>query len=166
MAWVILAHSHTKKRWVCITTFTYISSPCFFSLKVMPKDRDSGLQGPFHLSKAILFIPIFQQEENYCVLFFSDTDYDTRRSFFTESGRCRTRYLRILRVCFVQSYNEPLNPSHYGLLRLNYVTFEPRMISTGGIFGIPIYESMAITMKRAMMWLNRNSKYSLLSYSQ
>ena len=30
------------------------------------------------------------------------------------------------------------------------------MLSTGGIIGIPIFETMSETMKRAMLWLNRN----------
>ena len=92
--------------------------------------------------------------------FFSlDADLDTQRSFFVESGRGTTRYLRILRVSFVKSFvGSPSAPRP--LLRLSYVTFEPMIISTGGIIGIPIFETMAETMKRAMVWLNRNSEYT------
>ncbi len=91
------------------------------------------------------------------VFFTLDADLDTQRSFFVESGRGTTRYLRILRVSFVKSFDgSPAPPSP--IYRLNYVTFEPVMISSGGIMGIPIFETMAETMKRAMLWLNRNRK--------
>ena len=39
--------------------------------------------------------------------------------------------------------------------RLNYVTFEPLMISSGGIIGIPLFQTMDETMKRAMNWINQ-----------
>ena len=32
-------------------------------------------------------------------------DLDTQRSFFVESGRKATRYLRILRICFVKPFD-------------------------------------------------------------
>lgn len=42
-------------------------------------------------------------------------------------------------------------------LDLNYVTFEPMMLSRGGIMGIPLFESITETMKRAMRWLNNTN---------
>ncbi len=79
---------------------------------------------------------------------------DTQRSFFVESGRHTTRYLRILRVCFVRAYyGSPA--THLRPPFLNYVTFEPVMLSSGGFIGIPMFETLAETMRRAMSWLNK-----------
>lgn len=81
---------------------------------------------------------------------------DTQRSFFVESGRYTTKYLRILRVSFVHPFDgrelAPLSPP-----LLTYVTFEPIMLSSGGIIGIPLFEKLSETMKRAMAWLNRTA---------
>ncbi|KAK2168610.1 hypothetical protein LSH36_15g00029 [Paralvinella palmiformis] len=82
------------------------------------------------------------------------TQVDTQRSFFVESGRYTTRYLRILRVCFVRSYYGSPPPVSRPIF-LNYVTFEPVMLSSGGIIGIPVFETLAETMRRAMAWLNK-----------
>lgn len=81
---------------------------------------------------------------------------DSKRSFFVESGRFMTRYLRILRICFVKSFAEPESPTVGERLLLSYVTFQPVMISTGGIMGMPIFESMTDTMRRLMIWLNKH----------
>jgi len=81
---------------------------------------------------------------------------DTQRSFFVESGRYTTKYLRILRVSFVHPFDgRELSPQSPPLL--TYVTFEPIMLSSGGIIGIPLFEKLSETMKRAMAWLNRTS---------
>ena len=84
-----------------------------------------------------------------------DGDVDTQRSFFTESGRHTTRYLRILRLCFVRPFDGSVVPPGSRPFNLTYVTFEPVMLSSGGIIGIPVFETMADTMRRAMAWLNR-----------
>ena len=47
---------------------------------------------------------------------------------------------------------------YYRQMNLNYVTFEPVMISKGGIIGIPLFEPMTETMKRAMRWLNSTNQ--------
>ena len=96
--------------------------------------------------------------KNFAILFLLIADggnVDTHRSYFSESGRNTTRYLRILRVGYAKPYRHPLPPEPP--IRLNYVTFEPQKISSGGITGIPLYESMGDTMKRAMVWLARNN---------
>jgi len=81
---------------------------------------------------------------------------DTQRSFFVESGRYTTKYLRILRVSFVHPFDgRELAPQSPPLL--SYVTFEPIMLSSGGIIGIPLFEKLSETMKRAMTWLNRTA---------
>jgi len=97
---------------------------------------------------------------------------DTQRSFFVESGRYTTKYLRIrtrqgagragpkylriLRVSFVHPFDgRELAPTSPPLLA--YVTFEPIMLSSGGIIGIPLFEKLSETMKRAMAWLNRTA---------
>src|SRR6218665_3917609 len=81
---------------------------------------------------------------------------DTQRSFFVESGRYTTKYLRILRICFVRPFDDRiLQPQP--ILMPNYVTFEPVMISSGGIIGIPLFERFCETMKRAMSWLNKTN---------
>jgi hypothetical protein len=82
---------------------------------------------------------------------------DTQRSFFVESGRYTTKYLRILRVCFVHPFDGRELPASYDPPLLNYVTFEPVMLSSGGIIGIPLFEKISETMKRAMAWLNRTA---------
>jgi len=77
---------------------------------------------------------------------------DSQRSFFVESGRRATRYIRVIRIGFVK----PFDGRDVVLQRplvVNYVTFEPLMLSSGGIFGIPLFESMSQTMKRAIDWL-------------
>jgi len=91
------------------------------------------------------------------MLWLVEADHmDTQRSFFVESGRYTTKYLRILRVCFVHPFDgrelAPLSPP-----LLTYVTFEPIMLSSGGIIGIPLFEKLSETMKRAMAWLNRTA---------
>ena len=89
------------------------------------------------------------------------SDLDTQRSFFVESGRHTTRYLRILRVCFVKAFaGDELLP--HRPVFLNYATFQPMLISSGGIIGIPLFETMAENMKRAMSWLNKTSPGTLL----
>ena len=91
------------------------------------------------------------------MLFLLDGELDTQRSFFVESGRGTTRYIRILRICFVKPFDgSPITPQR--LLHLNYVTFEPIMVSTGGIIGIPIFETQSETMRRAMAWLNKTGE--------
>ena len=81
---------------------------------------------------------------------------DTQRSFFVESGRYTTKYLRILRISFVHPFDgRELAPQSPPLL--TYVTFEPIMLSSGGIIGIPLFEKLSETMKRAMAWLNRTA---------
>ncbi|ESO08471.1 hypothetical protein HELRODRAFT_190744 [Helobdella robusta] len=45
----------------------------------------------------------------------------------------------------------------YQQLNPNYVTFEPVMLSSGGIIGIPLFERLSETMKRAMLWLSQCS---------
>ncbi|KAI0231165.1 hypothetical protein LSAT2_018495 [Lamellibrachia satsuma] len=82
-------------------------------------------------------------------------DVDTQRSFYVESGLHTTRYLRVLRICFVKPFDgSPLMQDEP--FRLNYVTFEPLMISSGGIIGIPLFQTMDETMKRAVAWLNQS----------
>jgi len=77
---------------------------------------------------------------------------DSQRSFFVESGRRATRYIRVLRVGFVKPFDGRDVILERPLV-VNYVTFEPHMLSSGGIFGIPLFESMSQTMKRAIDWL-------------
>ena len=87
---------------------------------------------------------------------------DTQRSFFVESGRYTTKYLRILRVSFVHPFDgRELSPQSPPLL--TYVTFEPIMLSSGGIIGIPLFEKLSETMKRAMAWLNRTAPGQCMS---
>ena len=97
------------------------------------------------------------------IVALTEGELDTQRSFFVESGRGTTRYIRVIRICFVKPYDgsalTPRTP-----LRLNYVTFEPLMVSTGGIIGIPIFESQSETMRRAMLWLSKTGKYLHLEY--
>ena len=81
---------------------------------------------------------------------------DTQRSFFVESGRYTTKYLRILRICFTRPFDGRVLPPQPSLL-IQYVTFEPVMLSSGGIIGIPLFERFSETMKRAMSWLNKSS---------
>ena len=90
-------------------------------------------------------------------LWTTEADHmDTQRSFFVESGRYTTKYLRILRVSFVHPFDgRELPPQSPPLL--TYVTFEPIMLSSGGIIGIPLFEKLTETMKRAMAWLNRTA---------
>ena len=91
-----------------------------------------------------------------CFVFTETDEVNTQRSFYVESGRYTTRYLRILRLCFAKPfYNADDYLSNVKPIFLNYATFEPRMVSSGGIIGIPIFESMAETMKKAMHWLNK-----------
>ena len=95
---------------------------------------------------------------------------DSQRSFFVESGRRTTRYIRVVRIGFVKPFDGRDVVIERPLL-VNYVTFEPLMLSSGGIFGIPLFESMAQTMKRAIDWLqtvdpglyscHRRPRYSL-----
>ena len=77
---------------------------------------------------------------------------DSQRSFFVESGRRTTRYIRVVRIGFVKPFDGRDVVLERPLL-VNYVTFEPLMLSSGGIFGIPLFETMAQTMKRAIDWL-------------
>jgi hypothetical protein len=42
-------------------------------------------------------------------------------------------------------------------LNVDYITFQPLILSSGGIFGIPLFETIAQTMKRAITWLNQTS---------
>ncbi|ESO08151.1 hypothetical protein HELRODRAFT_169891 [Helobdella robusta] len=148
---------------------------------------------------------------------FDASELDTQRSFFVESGRYTTKYLRILRICFTRSFKQHqsqqpakqqhrdkpptlqhqhtfpqrqhqmlqrqnslqslsgLQPPTYNhsieapnnpapITECRYVTFEPMMLSSGGIIGIPLFERLSETMKRAMLWLNRtNSDVKLIS---
>jgi len=77
---------------------------------------------------------------------------DSQRSFFVESGRHTTRYIRVLRIGFVKPFDGRDVVIERPLV-VNYVTFEPSMLSSGGIFGIPLFESMSQTMRRAIDWL-------------
>lgn len=79
-------------------------------------------------------------------------DMDSQRSFFVESGRRATRYIRVVRIGFVKPF-DGRDVVVDRPLAVNYVTFEPQMLSSGGIFGIPLFETMSQTMKRAMDWL-------------
>ena len=84
-----------------------------------------------------------------------DVDFgnmDSQRSFFVESGRYATRYIRVVRIGFVKPF-DGRDVVVERPLEVNYVTFEPLMLSSGGIFGIPLFETMAQTMKRAIDWL-------------
>ena len=77
---------------------------------------------------------------------------DSQRSFFVESGRRATRYIRVIRIGFVKPFDGRDVVVERPLV-VNYVTFEPLMLSSGGIFGIPLFESMSQTMKRTIDWL-------------
>jgi len=84
-----------------------------------------------------------------------DADFgnmDSQRSFFVESGRRATRYIRVVRIGFVKPFDGRDVVVERPLV-VNYVTFEPLMLSSGGIFGIPLFETMSQTMKRAINWL-------------
>ena len=85
-------------------------------------------------------------------LFVDFGNMDSQRSFFVESGRRATRYIRVVRIGFVKPFDGRDVVIERPIV-VNYVTFEPLMLSSGGIFGIPLFESMAQTMKRAIDWL-------------
>ena len=64
--------------------------------------------------------------------------------------------MRIVRVGFVKPFDgrqviveRPLT--------IDYVTFEPLILSSGGIFGIPLFETISQTMKRAIIWLQQTT---------
>jgi len=102
----------------------------------------------------------------YIIWLWAEFDeIDTQRSFFVESGRCATRYLRILRISFVKPFDGREVIVERPLL-INYATFEPLMLSSGGIFGIPLFENLSQTMKRAMVWLQTSNpgKSSLIGF--
>jgi hypothetical protein len=67
-----------------------------------------------------------------------------------------TRYLRIVRVGFVKPF-DGRQVIVERPLAIDYVTFEPLILSSGGIFGIPLFETVAQTMKRAIIWLQQTT---------
>ena len=71
-------------------------------------------------------------------------NFGQRRNFcrLQDSGSRQRQRLKSLGKEF-----EPVFP--------NYVTFEPVMLSSGGIIGIPLFERLSETMKRAMVWLGK-----------
>lgn len=71
-------------------------------------------------------------------------NFGQRRNFcrLQDSGSRQRQRLKSLGKEF-----EPIYP--------NYVTFEPVMLSSGGIIGIPLFERLSETMKRAMVWLGK-----------
>ena len=77
---------------------------------------------------------------------------------FCHPGLSKTySYYLILILCdLLKVFNGSCStPKHQKAVELNYVTFEPFMVSSGGIIGIPLFESLGDTMKRAMAWFNK-----------
>ena len=63
-----------------------------------------------------------------------------------------------------QRHKTPRPSSLQPPISANYATFEPLMLSAGGVIGIPLFERLSETMRRAMMWLEKcDPSWSLVS---
>ena len=79
-------------------------------------------------------------------------EIDTQRSFYYESGRYVTIFIRIIRVYYVQG-------GRPGIQALSYKTFAPAQLSMGSMFSAPYFEGLSQCMQRAMAWLKLTSMY-------
>ena len=78
---------------------------------------------------------------------------DTQRSFYYESGRYSTVFVRIVRVYYMSS-----SSVRRPIQTISYKTFVPAQLSVGSMFSPPMFEQLNQCMARAMAWLKVTSK--------